>query len=112
MIEFLIIFLAYPAGLIIRRVAKEDYDSFLELFSKILLVVLLAYFLQGNYKLFTILIALVLVKFKPENFNFLIPLVTNSYYLIPYMLVLGLKDSEWKITSLYLVTSIIHYIYI
>ena len=44
MIEFLIIFLAYPAGLKIREIAKEDYDSFLELFSKILLVIILAYF--------------------------------------------------------------------
>ena len=40
MIEFLIIFLAYPAGLIIRKIAKEDYDSFLQIFSKILLIVI------------------------------------------------------------------------
>ncbi len=112
MIEFLIIFLAYPAGLIIRKIAKEDYDSFLQIFSKILLIVIFAYFLQGYYKLFAILIALFLIKFKSESLNFLIPLVTNSYYLLPYMLILGLKDSEWKVTSLYLLTSIIYYIYI
>jgi hypothetical protein len=112
MIEFLIIFLAYPAGLIIRKIAKEDYDSFLQIFSKILLIVFTLYYLPGTYKLFTILIAVFLIKFKSENLNFLIPLVTNSYYLIPYMLILGLKNSEWKITSLYLITSVIYYIYI
>lgn len=117
-IEFLIlnliIFFAYPLGLVIKKISREDYTKFLSILTKIFYVLILTYVLysiEGYLVLISLFIILFLLKFKVELLAFTLPILsyysTTFYVFVPFMLMLGLKNSSIKWTSLYLVSALL-----